>query len=122
MGDWGKLALSDYTSQHLRAGTGQNAEKLETEVAAWLANEKPGSFTSRGPCGCYDRALAQFSQWSGRQDVRDDFEIALARIGYRAGTLVFDGEPRWLLILPSSVDTALTRLADMEIRPERETA
>jgi hypothetical protein len=30
-----------------------------------------------------------------------NFEVALARLGYRAGVVVFDGEPRWLLVLPS---------------------
>ena len=111
------LPISAYQSQHMSAGS--NAENLEISVAAWLAT-KPGTFTSRDACGLYERALAKFEAWSDRPNgcgARDDFEVALARLGYRAGVVVYDGEPRWLLILPSSVDTALTRLSEVETRP-----
>ena len=114
MGDYGKIDAAAYASQHM---TPKNVEKLETAVSTWLANEKPGSFTSKDTIGLYERALAQFLQYSGGQDTRDDFEIALARLGYRAGVCVFNGAPFWILVLPSSVDTALTRMAAMEVRP-----
>ena len=110
-GDFGKIGVSAYAHQGM---TPKNIEKLETALAAWMANEKPGSFTSRDAIGLYERALAQFSQWSGWSETRDDLEIALARLGFRAGVVVFDGEPRWILILPSSVDTALDRMAALE--------
>ncbi len=96
--------------------TPKRVEMLETAVAAWLATA-PGAFTSRDACEPYDNALARFSQWSGRQETRDDFEVALARCGFRAGVVVFNGEPRWLLLLPSSLDAALDRMAAMEVRP-----
>ena len=113
MGDYGKIDASEYAHNKM---TPKRVESLETAVSTWLANEKPGSFTSKDTIGLYERALERFSQWWGGQDTRDDFEIALARLGYRAGVVVFNGEPRWILVLPSSVDTSLTRMATMESR------
>ena len=112
-GDYGKIAATEYGHTCM---TAQRVEALETALAAWLAT-KPGAFSSPDACGLYEKALAQFSQWSGRSEDRDNFAVTLSRLGYRAGVVVYDGEPRWLLILPSSVDTALTRLAAAEVRP-----
>lgn len=112
-GDFGRVGVENYAHNFM---TGERIEKLENSLAAWLAT-KPGSFSSRDACGCYDRALARFESWSGRSDIRDDFEIALARAGFRAGTLVFNGDPFWILVLPSSVDAALERMAAAESRP-----
>lgn len=110
MGDFGKIDAAEYAHNKM---TPKRVESLETAVANWLAT-KPGTFTSRDAVGLYERALAQFSQWSDWSDTRDSFEIALARLGYRAGCVVFNGDPFWILVLPSSVDTALDRMAAME--------
>ncbi len=115
MGDFGKIDAAEYAHNRM---TVRRVEKLETAVADWLARETPGSFTSKDAVGLYERARARFEAWSGRSEARDDFEIALARLGYRAGVVVFDGGSRWILVLPSSLDTTLTRMADdMTWRP-----
>ena len=114
MGDFGKIDAAEYAHNRM---TPERVTELETTLADWLAREKPGNFTSKDAVTLYERAHAKFEKWSGRSDTRDDFEIALARCGFRAGCLVYDGEPRWILNLPSSVDTALTRLAEVEVRP-----
>ncbi len=111
MGDYGKIDASEYAHKKM---TARRVEALERDVAAWLASARPGSFTSKDAVGLYERARARFEAWSGRSETRDDFEIALARLGYRAGTVVYDGAPFWILALPSSVNTALDRLAAME--------
>ena len=113
-GDFGKIDVSAY--EHNRM-TPERVTELETTLADWMAREKPGNFTSKDAVGLYERARAKFEKWSGRSDTRDDFEIALARCGFRAGCLVYDGAPFWILALPSSVYTALDRLAAMESRP-----
>ena len=112
MGSYGKIDRSAYPSQRTSP---ESIATLENAVAAWLSS-KPGAFSSQGPCDLYDKALAQFMRHSDRRDTRDAFEIALARLGYRAGVAVYDGAPFWFLILPSSLDTALTRMAAMEVR------
>ena len=115
-GDFGKLKTEAYGHNIM---TQARASELEVAVSAWLANKKPGAFTSRDACGLYDAALKKFeacSGWSHGHDARNFFEIALARLGYRAGVGVYDGEPFWFLLLPSSMDTALTRLAEVEVR------
>lgn len=111
MGDFGKIDAAEYAHNRM---TPKRVEKLETAVADWLARETPGSFTSKDAVGLYERALERFEKWSGWSETRDDFEIALARCGFRAGTVVYDGKPFWILALPSSVNTALDRLAAME--------
>ncbi len=100
MGDFGKIDVREYAHNRM---TPTRVGELERAVTAWLATEKPGSFSSRDAVGLYERARCKFETWSGRSEVRDDFEIALARLGYRAGVVVYDGEPRWILALPSSV-------------------
>ena len=115
MGDVGKIGVAAYG--HTRM-TAQRVEDLETALAAWLATA-PGSFSSPDASEPYHKARRAFNQWSGRSDGHDageNFEIGLARLGYRAGVVVFNGEPRWLLLLPSSVDTALERMAAAEVR------
>ena len=112
MGSYGKIDASAYG--HNIKTTSPRVVALETAVASWLASAKPGSFTSRDAVTLYDRALVQFGAWADRSEDRDNFEIALARCGYRAGVFVYDGEPRWILVLPGSVDTALTRLAEAD--------
>ena len=57
-------------------------------------------------------------QHSGLSPGMNDFEVALARLGFRAGLVTYEGDPLWILILPSSLDTALTRMAEMESRPD----
>ena len=110
MGTYGMIDAAEYAHNKM---TPKRVEALESAVVSWLAT-KPGSFTSKDAVGLYERALAQFEKWSGCSCERDDFEIGLARCGFRAGCLVYDGEPKWLLVLPSSVNTALDRLAAME--------
>ena len=112
MGDFGMLPLSAYSLRR----SPESIEKHEAAVSDWLAT-RPGSFSARGACDPYSAARAKFMQHSGRQDERDDFEIALARLGYRAGVVTYAGNPLWILILPSSLDTALERMAAMESRP-----
>ena len=73
---------------------------LESQIADWLAS-KPGTFTSRDSVNPYRQAFAAFCRFVGELDAAQDaFEIGLSREGYRAGSVVFDGEILWLLILP----------------------
>ncbi len=114
MGDYGLCATSGYVGFRSQ----ESIAKLENAVSDWLAT-KPGSFSSRDAADPYAKARRDFMKHSGLPDGKDfwnDFEVALARLGFRAGVVVFDGESRWILVLPSSVDTALTRMAAMEVR------
>lgn len=113
-GDYGKIDAAGYSENFM---TVQRVERLETAVANWLENEKPGTFSSSDAVDMYERANEIFARYSGRRDTRDNFEIALARCGYRAGVVVFNGESRWILVLPASLDTALDRMAALEVRP-----
>lgn len=112
MGSYGKL---DVTAYGHNKWTPERVTELENAVAGWLATA-PGSFTSRDAVGCYAKALAKFTEWSGRSDNRDEFEIGLANGGCRAGCIVYDGESKWLLVLPSFVDTSFERIVAAESR------
>lgn len=113
-GDYGKLDVSAYGFKRI---TTARIEVLETALSDWLASARPGSFTSRDAGDPYERARALFERVYGQPVNADAFEVALARCGFRAGCVVFKGEARWILILPSSLDTALTRMAEIEARP-----
>ncbi len=96
MGDYGKIAITEYAQR--RAGS---IAEYEMAVSEWLATAGPGSFISKDGGHPYRAAHNKFSLWSRVGSSEDDFEVALARLGYRAGVLAYDGEPRWLLVLPS---------------------
>lgn len=110
VGDFGTLDISAY--EHTRQSP-ETIKRLEDVVRHWLAT-RPGSFSGKGACDPYFAARASFRQWSGMSTVEEAFEIALARLGFRAGCVTFRGDPFWMLVLPSSVDTALDRMAAME--------
>jgi len=112
MGDYGRVDVSAYGHNGM---TVQRVEDFESAVASWLS-KGPGSFSSKDAIGLYAAALEEFSESSGRSETRDYFEIALARLGYRAGVTVFGGEPLWLLILPANSGTTSTRSEAIEVR------
>ena len=100
MGDYGKVEASEYAQRPSR----EAIEQFEDVVSEWLATG-PGSFSSRHCVAPYRTAHDSFLRWASRPiegfNSEFDFEIALARAGYRAGVLAYDGDPLWLLILPS---------------------
>ncbi len=97
MGDFGKISAANYGQRRAQDAIAE----YEAAVAEWLATAGPGSFISRDGGHPYRAAHNKFVLWGGNGSTEDDFEVALARLGYRAGVLAYDGEPRWLLVLPS---------------------
>ena len=90
MGDYGKIPISGYGQRRAR----DSIAEYEMAVSEWLATAGPGSSISRDGGHPYRAAHNKFTLWSKSRVAEDDFEVALARLGYRAGVVVFDGEPR----------------------------
>ena len=77
---------------------------LESAVKAWIASG-PGTFRSKDSVNPYRPAFESFCRFASDLEVgQDAFEICLSREGYRAGSVVFDGEILWLLILPKKTN------------------
>ena len=109
-----------YTESAISAAYGgdlwpESIVKLEDFISRWLATN-PGSFISRGACGMYEKALQKFNEFFGRRYPTEKFEIALSHMGYRAGHCISNGALLWVLVLTSSLETALERLAASETR------
>ena len=107
-----------YTDTAISAAYGgdflpESIVEFEAMISRWLESN-PGSFSSRGACGMVEKALMKFDEFSGGHCPLEKFEIALSRLGFRAGHCISDGQLLWVLVLPSSLETALDRLAAME--------
>ena len=106
MGDIGRIDISAYGDQR----SPERLARFEAEVKRWIASG-PGSYIAPELGDPYIAAHAAFCKFSSGGKNRDNFEIALARAGYRAGTAGYKGAVVWILLLPSSKNSALDRLA-----------
>lgn len=94
----------------------KDGDAFDALIQAWLNDSCPGSFSGRDGHEPYRQAFEAF------RTVTDfdpkwrlpDFILSLSRHGFIAGTITYRGRETWLLVLPSSVDQALDRLAACE--------
>lgn len=84
-------------------------DELEAKVANWLQSG-PGVFRSENSAEPYTQAQQAFYQFSEHSTSIDDFEIALSRLGYRAGLILYGGKQLWILILPSKPVVQASRI------------
>ena len=89
---------------------------FEVSVETWLEAARPGAYHGEN---CYDKAYRDYCRYTGTEysstsHFLNRWEVALARLGFRVGYPMIRGKIYMVLVLPSSVDTALDRLAAME--------
>lgn len=95
----------------------ESVKEFDAQIAHWISS-KPGIYTSRNAKKFAADAMADFMKHAGLAFCnQDDFEIGVARQGYRPACIYYKYEPRWILVLPGSVDTALDRITSAEARP-----
>lgn len=94
----------------------KDGDAFDALVQAWLDGFCPGSFSGRDGHEPYRLAFEAFRAAVDFDSVfrLRDYILSLSRLGFIAGTITFRGREIWLLVLPSSVDQALDRLAACE--------
>lgn len=93
----------------------KDCDHFDELVSEWI-DSRPGNFSSRNCNGPYWLAFEAF-RTATNFDPKwrlPDFSLSLRRFGFIAGTITFRGREMWLLVLPSSVDQVLDRLAACE--------
>lgn len=94
----------------------KDGDAFDALVKAWLNDSCPGSFRSRNSREPYQQAFEAFRAVVDFDSVfrLADFILSLSRLGYKIGAIIFRHREIFLLVLPSSIDSALDSLASLE--------